>query len=160
MKPLLLILALLFLLMPQKAQLPTELTRLREEFVKATNEYKASLTKLLTIYEGNVKKAEEKLELSQKLFSEGQISRIQVEENERQLASERAKVEETKRQMVNADEQIAEIFNETKLEQEYKRAVKQRRRARKPKCTNWTLTAYQRTTSNTMSFGYKLVCLN
>ena len=28
---------------------PTELTKLREEFVKATSEYKASLTKLVTI---------------------------------------------------------------------------------------------------------------
>src|SRR5436189_5539740 len=63
----------------------TELGRLREEFVKATAEYKASLEKLLAIYEGNVTKAAEKLELSKKLLAEGLISRSQVEENERAL---------------------------------------------------------------------------
>ena len=97
---------------------PTELTKLREEFVKATDEYKASLTKLLTIYEGNVKKAEEKLELSRKLLAEGLISKLQVEENERAVASEKAKVEETRRQMTNADAQVAGIFAETAAEQQ------------------------------------------
>jgi len=97
---------------------PTELTKLREEFVKATDEYKASLTKLITIYEGDVKKAEEKLELSRKLLAEGLISKLQVEENERALASEKAKVEETRRQMTNADAQVAGIFVETEAEHE------------------------------------------
>ena len=99
-------------------QPPTELTKLREEFVKATDEYKASLTKLITIYEGDVKKAEEKLELSRKLLAEGLISKLQVEENERALASEKAKVEETRRQMTNADAQVAGIFVETEAERE------------------------------------------
>lgn len=97
---------------------PTELTKLREEFVKATSEYKASLTKLLTIYEGNVKKAEEKLELSRTLLAEGLISKLQVEENERAVAADKAKVEETRRQMSNADEQVAGIFAETAAEQQ------------------------------------------
>src|SRR5689334_21568453 len=64
-----------------------ELARLREEFVKATKEYKASLEKLLSIYEGNVNKAQEKLELSKKLLAEGLIAKAQVEENERALAT-------------------------------------------------------------------------
>jgi hypothetical protein len=97
---------------------PTELTKLREEFVKATSEYKASLTKQLTIYEGNVKKAEEKLELSRKLLAEGLISRLQVEENERALAADKAKVEETRRQMTSADEQVANIFAESEAEKQ------------------------------------------
>ena len=97
---------------------PTELTKIREEFVKATNDYKASLTKLLTIYEGNVTKAEEKLELSRKLLAEGLISKLQVEENERAVAAEKAKVEDTRRQMANADEQVAGIFAETAAERQ------------------------------------------
>ena len=40
------------------AQPPTELTKLREEYVKATNEYKASLGKLLPLYENQLKKAD------------------------------------------------------------------------------------------------------
>jgi len=96
----------------------TELTKLREEFVKATNEYKTSLAKLLAIYENNVKKAEDKLELSKKLLAEGLISRKQVEENERALAAEKERVAETRRQMTTADAQIAGVLVETAVDQE------------------------------------------
>src|SRR6185436_10232950 len=76
----------------------SELTKLREEYVKATNDYKASLEKLLAIYEANVKKAEEKVTVSKKLLAEGLIARTQVEENEHALALEKQKLEETRRQ--------------------------------------------------------------
>ena len=95
-----------------------ELTKLRDEYVKATNEYKKSLGKLLAIYEGNVKKDEEKLEVSKKLLAEGLIARTQVEENERTLALAKEKVAETQRQMTGADEQIASVLVETEADQE------------------------------------------
>lgn len=101
-----------------KKEPQSELTKLREEFVKATNEYKASLEKLLAIYEGNVKKAEEKLTLSKKLLAEGLIARAQVDENEHALALEKQKVEETSRQMTNADAQIAGVLVETAADEE------------------------------------------
>jgi hypothetical protein len=84
-----------------------ELTRLREEFIKATNEYKTSLEKLLTFYEADVKKAEEKLSVSKKLLAEGLIAKTQVEENEHAVSAAQAKVTETRRQMTGADDQIA-----------------------------------------------------
>lgn len=90
-----------------------ELAKLREQFINATNEYKTSLGKLLAIYEGNVKKAEDKLELSKKLLAEGLIARTQVEENEQAVADAKAKVSETRRQMTGADEQIAGVLVET-----------------------------------------------
>jgi hypothetical protein len=47
---------------PPPAPAPvTELTKLRDEFVKATNEYKSSLEKLVVFQEAAVKRAEEKL---------------------------------------------------------------------------------------------------
>jgi hypothetical protein len=97
---------------------PSELTKLREQYVKATNEYKASLAKLLAIYEGNVTKAEEKLALSRKLLAEGLISRTQVEENERAVTAAKTLVAETQRQMTNADAQVAGIFAETEAERQ------------------------------------------
>jgi hypothetical protein len=103
---------------PASAQPPSELTKLREEFVKATNDYKASLEKLLAIYEENVKKAENKVELSKKLLAEGLIARTQVEENERALEAEKLKVAETRRQMTNADAQIAGVLVETAADEE------------------------------------------
>ena len=98
---------------PAPAPPPTELSKLREEFIKATNEYKTSLGKLLPFYESNVKKAEEKLEVSKKLLAEGLIPRTQVEENERALALAKEKIAETNRQLASAEAQIAGVLAET-----------------------------------------------
>src|SRR5215510_12092292 len=97
---------------------PSELEKLREEFVKATNDYKASLEKLLAIYEENVKKAEERVTVSKKLLAEGLIARTQVEDAEHTLALEKQKVEETRRQMTSADAQIAGVLVETAADEE------------------------------------------
>jgi hypothetical protein len=97
---------------------PSELEKLREEFVKATNEYKASLEKLLAIYEGNVTKAEEKVTQAKQLLAEGLIARAQVEESEHAVALAQQKVAETKRQMTNADAQVASVMVENEADQE------------------------------------------
>ena len=91
----------------------SELEKLREEFINATKEFKASLEKLEAIYEGNVKRTEEKLELSKKLLAEGLIAKAQVDENERAVAAAKEKVAETRRQKTNADAQIASVLVET-----------------------------------------------
>lgn len=90
----------------------TELARLREEFVKATNEYKASLEKLIVFYEAGVKNAEDRLDISRKLLAEGLIAKTQFEENERALAAAKQKVADTRRQMSGADDQIAAVLVE------------------------------------------------
>ena len=95
---------------------PTELAKLRDEYIKATKDYKANLTKLLALYERNVTTAEEKLAQSQKLFSEGLISKNQVTEYETAVATARDKVTETKTQMANADAQIAGTLLEAQAE--------------------------------------------
>src|SRR4029434_3837556 len=76
---------------PPAAKPPSELTKLRDEYVRLTNEYKASLGKLLPFYENEVKRAEEKLEQSRKLLAEGLIARAQVEENERAVTIPKAR---------------------------------------------------------------------
>ena len=89
-----------------------ELTKLREEFVKATNEYKASLEKLVVFYEADVKRAEEKLAVSQKLLAEGLVAKSLVDENQRALTAAQQKVAETRRQMTGADDQVAAVLVE------------------------------------------------
>jgi hypothetical protein len=98
----------------KKAEAPqvSELARLRDEYVKATKDVKASLEKLLAIYEDNVKEAEEKLATAKKLFSEGLLSKAQVDENQRLLNVAEQKITETKKQMANADSQIANVLIE------------------------------------------------
>jgi hypothetical protein len=103
---------------------PSELEKLREEFIMLTNEYKSSLGKLLPFYETNLKKAEEKLELSKKLLAEGLIPRAQVEENEHALALAKEKVEETNRQMASAEAQIAGVLVETAANDEINRNLR------------------------------------
>lgn len=90
----------------------TELSKLREEFISATKDYKASLAKLLPFYENDVKRAEEKLEQSKKLLAEGLIPKAQLEENEHTLALAKQKVAETNRAMSGADDQIAGVLVE------------------------------------------------
>ena len=97
---------------------PTELAKLREELVKAINESKASLAKLLPYKEQNVKRAEEKLEQSQKLFAEGLIPRAQLEESERALTEAKSEVAKTQRDMASADAQAAGVYAETEAERE------------------------------------------
>lgn len=103
---------------PAPPQPPTELTKLRDEYVKATNEYKASLGKLIPYYENDVKKAEEKLETSKKLLAEGLIPKSQVEENEHALAIAKQKIAETNRAMTSADEQVAAVLVEAEANEE------------------------------------------
>jgi len=132
---------------------PTELTRLREEFISATNEYKASLEKLVAIYEGNVTKAEEKLELSKKLLAEGLIARTQVEENERELAAAKDKVAETRRQMTNADAQVASVLVETAADEQI---AKNLRFARQSLVRTAAFTRYTGSSGWSLGEAYKI----
>jgi hypothetical protein len=90
----------------------SNLAQLQNEYVTATREYKASLGKLLAIYEKNIKKAEERLGQSQALFSQGLISRNQLAESEQALADAKDKVIEVQQQIANADTQIANTLLE------------------------------------------------
>jgi len=92
------------------------LPQLREEFINATKEYKASLAKLLAIQERNVTKAEEKLVQSQKLFAEGLISKSQLVETEGAVTAAKDRVNESRRQMASADTQIADTLLEAQAE--------------------------------------------
>lgn len=141
-----------------QSKVPPELEALRKEFVKATQEYKESLIKLRPFYERDVARAEEKLEQSKKLATEGMVPPSQVEENERALQSAKSKLEETKKAIAGADDQIAGVLNDAAIEAKYKQAVVQRRKERKPRCAQWSLTTYYRVTKTSVESGYRFVC--
>ncbi|HSE25447.1 MAG TPA: hypothetical protein VLB68_27540 [Pyrinomonadaceae bacterium] len=96
----------------------SELEKLRAEFIDATRDYKSSLEKLLIIYERNVTDAGQKVSVSKKLFAEGLVSKSQLDENERNLLTQRNKVLETRKQMESADTQIADVLVEAKADAE------------------------------------------
>jgi hypothetical protein len=96
----------------------SELAKLRDEFVKATQEYKTSLEKLLAIFRTNVTRAEEKLATSTKLYEEGLISKTELEKLESAVKTEQAKVAEIQKQMSTADAQIAGVLVEAQADEQ------------------------------------------
>lgn len=93
-----------------------ELSRLREEFIKATNEYKASLEKLRASYEKSLGKAEDKLAKSKELFAAGLISKREVDAGEAEVAQAKERVADVDRRMNGADSQIADTLLEAEAE--------------------------------------------
>lgn len=120
---------------PAPAQ--SELTKLRDDYIKVTKEYKASLERLLALYEASQRKTEEKLARSKDLFEQGLISRKDLEESERAVTEAKSKVDEVHQQMTGADTQVAQVLVEMETE-------KQKKTARVPKGGMVATTAFIR----------------
>jgi hypothetical protein len=101
---------------PKKPEPVTELARLREEYIQATKDYKASLGRLLATYETDVTKAETQLTQAKALFEQGLIAKNQLTQSEVKLAAAKDKVSQTSRLITNADSQIAETLLEAEAE--------------------------------------------
>src|SRR5215831_17960110 len=97
---------------PAEQQSQSELTTLRDQYVKTTQEYKASLERLQALYEDEVKKKQEKRDQAQKLFADGLMSQREVEQTEIALTSAGMKVSEVQQQITTADTQIAQALIE------------------------------------------------
>jgi hypothetical protein len=87
----------------------------KEDVVAAATSYKESLAKLLVFQEGDVKTASETVEKRRALVEQQIVSKRELEESQRQLATAQAKVAETRRQMAEADSLIAEAKAEAQL---------------------------------------------
>ena len=105
-------------LKPPVEESQSDLAKLRDEYVKSTQEYKASLQRLLKLYEDSLKKAEEKRDQAQKLFADGLMSQREVEQTETVVTSARLKVTETQTQITGADTQIAQALLEVEGEKQ------------------------------------------
>ncbi len=98
---------------PAVAETPAaNLAKLRDEYIKATKDYKASLQKLLSMYQESAKKTEKRHEQMQKLLAEGLISKSELEQSENSVAEAKAKVTGVEQQIVGADTQIANVLIE------------------------------------------------
>jgi hypothetical protein len=95
----------------------SELARLRAQFVQATKDYKSSLEKLLALYEADVPKADERVSKTKELYTQGLVSKRELEKEEAVAVEARAKVEELRARLKSADEQIAETFVEEQAEE-------------------------------------------
>ena len=96
----------------------SELAKLREQYISTTKDYKASLEKLLTLYEDSLKKAEERQAKSEQLFAAGLMSRHDLEESQRLVANEKLKVSTVQQQIAGADTTIAQALIEVETERQ------------------------------------------
>ena len=91
----------------EQAEQPGDLQKFRQDFIKAAEEYRASLTELSASYESNLKKLTEKHEQLKGLYTDGLIARREYEASEAEVADARAKVEELATEIAKADETLA-----------------------------------------------------
>jgi hypothetical protein len=84
----------------------------KQELTKATEEYKKSLTELIALQEVSARRAEEDLAKVKQLFTEGLLSKREVENKETAVAAERAKIAEARLKMSSADEVLAQTLSE------------------------------------------------
>jgi len=97
---------------------PTELSKLRDSYISATKEYKASLEKLLALYQESVKKAEAQRDKMAKLLAEGLIAKKDLDQADAAVADARLKVSSVQNQIGSADAQIAQTLIEVEGEKE------------------------------------------
>jgi hypothetical protein len=105
----------------------SELTQLRDSYIKTTKEYKASLQKLLALYEASVRKAEQRLAQSKVLYQEGLLSKKELEDTERAVTVEQGKVSGVQQQIATADTQIAETLLEIEGDKQIARLGRMRK---------------------------------
>lgn len=107
----------------------SELQQLRDRYIATTKEYKASLQKLLTLYQDSLKKAEQRHENSQKLFDQGLLSKRDLEESERVITDAKLKISTVEQQIAGADTQIAQALVEVETEKQMAKFGRARRGA-------------------------------
>ena len=100
------------------AQPVTELSKLRDEYIRATKEYQASLKRLLILYQESARKAEQRVAQSQKLLADGLISKVELEKSESALTDANLKVSGVEQQITTADTTIAQTLIEVEGEKE------------------------------------------
>lgn len=105
----------------------SELQELRDRYVATTKEYKASLQKLLLLYQDSLEKAEQRHDNSQKLFEQGLLSKRDLEESERVVTDAKLKISTVEQQIAGADTQIAQALVEVETEKQMAKLRSSRR---------------------------------
>jgi|GEM_PF-823590 len=80
----------------------------KQSFIKASEEYQASLKKLLVLYEADVRKASEQSAKWKELYTDGLISRHEYETSSNGIIEAQAKVDEVRKQLANSEMILAE----------------------------------------------------
>ncbi|HEY9232806.1 MAG TPA: hypothetical protein VIS78_11690 [Blastocatellia bacterium] len=90
------------------AKLKSDVAAAKSELIKATTDYKASVAKLVSIYEDQLKQAEQQSATRKQLFAQGLISKRELDDSEKLIAEAQAKIDGSRKQIAEADDLIAE----------------------------------------------------
>ena len=82
----------------------------RADLIAAIRAYQAALERLVVFHEAAVARAATQVEQRRELLARGIVSRREVEDSERVLASAQAKLAETRREMVVTDHSLVEAL--------------------------------------------------
>ena len=91
--------------------------RLSTQLQQASDEYKSNLEQLLSLYEADAQRAEERLPKMKELLAQGLVTRREVDTAQEAAARTREKVTETQAQLKSADVLLAEALIEADAEE-------------------------------------------
>jgi hypothetical protein len=94
---------------PSPKELAEAATKSREKLVEASNNYRASLEKLLALQKHDETRALDLVKRRQELLSLGVIARREVEESEAALQDSRKKMTDTNQRLDEVDQLVAEV---------------------------------------------------
>jgi len=100
-----------------------EVIALRNDYITAAKDYKASLERLLPLYEKALSSAEQKFVQSKDLFSQRLIAGRDLDVSSKSVSEAKARVEDVHKQMAEADFQIANLPPLAEVSREYKRVA-------------------------------------
>ncbi|HVF66702.1 MAG TPA: transglycosylase SLT domain-containing protein [Pyrinomonadaceae bacterium] len=91
----------------RKAEPADDLQKFRQDFIKAAEEYRASLVELSASYETSVTRAKEQQTKLEELYKDGLISRVEFEGTGKSVEEAQAKLDEVRKQIAEAEVTIA-----------------------------------------------------
>lgn len=144
----------------ERARVTAQAEQLRDEYIKTAKELQVSLENLLPIYEKAKKYAEARVAQTKELFSQGTVSKRDLDDSERAVRVAQANIDEVRKTMEKSNADLAALPTTAELVQEQIAEERRRRRTstRQPNCQNWTLTASRHQRGRTVTVAFKLVC--
>jgi soluble lytic murein transglycosylase-like protein len=91
----------------KQAEAASDLQKFRQDFVKAAEDYRASLQELAKSYDADLQKAKDQQDKLKSLYTDGLISRVEYEGSGKAITDAQAKVDDVHKQIAQADETIA-----------------------------------------------------
>jgi hypothetical protein len=128
----------------QEAEPLSDLARLRAQLVQATKDYKSSLEQLVTLYEAEVERADERVVKTRELYRAGLVSKRDLDRDEEAAETARAMVARVEGQLKSADVQIAETLIEAEAEEAAAKALAKAKAAPRAQGGLLTTAAYIR----------------